>query len=205
MPTVQLLPDFVSWPWLMSMRTQVLGDPSECRVFKSPLYTCLEMNDPIATGIRSGSHDVNRVHISRVARKTYTVCRGTPRPFVGAAVRICWPAPRYRLARTAPLCNTCINLFSPHSALPIARPLTLLVVADKDQLLDPAAKPGQKRQVVPEFDLTGFVDDDGLDGDEAREAGGHQAVRGKHAQCAQDDPGAEQEPPVADEVVGELV
>ena len=87
--TVQLLPDFVSSPWLISMRTQVRGDPNEWRVLSCPLYTCLEMNVPIAVGIRSRDNVMESNMLSGDRGRAYTAYQGTPRPFADVAVRIC--------------------------------------------------------------------------------------------------------------------
>ena len=65
----------------------------------------------------------------------------------------------------------------------------MLVIANHADLGD-GGECLERGDILAEGDLTGFVDDDGLDGDEAREAGGHQTVGSKHTQCAQDDPGA---------------
>lgn len=102
-----------------------------------------------------------------------------------------------------PLCN--ISLVSLSPVLQNLETLTLLVVSHEDELLNSTTKARKQRQVIAKFNLTGFVDNDCLDGDKTGETGRHQTVRRQHAEGAEDDPRSQQQPLVCDDVVCKLV
>jgi hypothetical protein len=66
--------------------------------------------------------------------------------------------------------------------------LTLLVVTDQHHLPQRRLVPGQHWQVIPNLDLTRFIDDQGLDWDELRKPALHDPVRRQHADRAKHDP-----------------
>ena len=78
------------------------------------------------------------------------------------------------------------NFIHPHLRTP-----TLLIIANEYYLPQGRLVHGQYRQVIPNLDLTRFVDDDSLDRDDRRESAIHDPARRQHADCAKDDPSSQ--------------
>lgn len=69
--------------------------------------------------------------------------------------------------------------------------LTLFVVANKDHFPERCLILCQYRQVIPNFNLTRLVDDDGLDRDDFRESVCHELVCRQHADGTKHNPGSQ--------------
>ena len=71
---------------------------------------------------------------------------------------------------------------------------TLVIITNEYHLPQRRLVPGQYRQVIPDFYLARFVDDDGLDRDDRRETAIQDPLRRQHADRAKDDPSSCQQP-----------
>lgn len=80
----------------------------------------------------------------------------------------------------------CMNqLLTHNNSISLIPTPTLLVVTHKHHLPQGRLISSQHRQVIPNFNLTRFVDNNGLDRDQLCEPAIHDPIRRQHADCAE--------------------
>ena len=93
--------------------------------------------------------------------------------------------PEYPLVRKGPLCEPTVS--TPQFHLPSPPTPTLPIITNKHHLPQCLLVRSQYWQVIPDLDLTGFVNDNSLDLDDLRESTTQDPGCRQHADSAKDD------------------
>ena len=88
----------------------------------------------------------------------------------------------------------CMGILSAYDNISQSDPrLTLFVITDEHHLPQCRLMLGQYRQVIPNFNLTRLINDNGLDWDQRREPTTRDPLARQHADCAKDDSSTHQQ------------